>query len=105
MEGEIGRWGIGVVYRATDLELERPVALKLIATELAADERFRERFLRESRLAASLDHGNVIPVYEAGEAEGQLFQAMRYVEGEDLKSLLRREGKLAPERAVAICAQ
>jgi serine/threonine-protein kinase len=96
---------MGVVYRATDLELERPVALKLIAPELAADERFRERFLRESRLAASLDHGNVIPVYEAGEAEGQLFQAMRYVEGEDLNSLLRREGKLAPERAVAICAQ
>jgi serine/threonine protein kinase len=66
------RGGMGVVYRATDLSLERPVALKLIAPELAQDERFRGRFLREPRLAASLDHPNVIPIYEAGERDGQL---------------------------------
>ena len=67
----IGRGGMGVVYRATDLALERPVALKLIAPELADDERFRARFLRESRLAASLDHASVVPVYEAGEDDGR----------------------------------
>ena len=66
IEDLVGRGGMGVVYRATDLSLERPVALKLIAPELAEDERFRSRFLREPRLAASLDHPNVIPIYEAG---------------------------------------
>ena len=90
---------MGVVYRATDLSLERPVALKLVAPELAEDERFRARFLREPRLAASLDHPNVIPIYEAGEHDGQLYLAMRFVEGSDLKTLLEREGKLPPERA------
>jgi serine/threonine protein kinase len=105
IEGLIGRGGMGVVYRATDLRLERPVALKLIAPELAEDEHFRERFLRESRLAASLDHRGVVPIHEAGEEAGQLFIAMRYVEGEDLKTLLQREGTLAPERALAILSQ
>jgi ABC-type branched-subunit amino acid transport system substrate-binding protein/DNA-binding beta-propeller fold protein YncE/predicted Ser/Thr protein kinase len=105
IEGLVGRGGMGVVYRATDLRLERPVALKLIAPELAEDERFRERFLRESRLAASLDHRGVVPIHEAGEEAGQLFIAMRYVEGEDLKTLLQREGTLAPERALAILSQ
>ncbi len=100
VESLIGRGGMGVVYRATDLSLERPVALKLIAPELAEDERFRERFLREPRLAASLDHPNVIPIYEAGERDGQLYLAMRYVEGSDLKTILERDGKLAPERAL-----
>jgi DNA-binding beta-propeller fold protein YncE len=101
----IGRGGMGVVYRATDLSLQRPVALKLIAPELAEDERFRVRFLRESRLAASLDHPSVVPIHEAGERDGQLYLAMRYVEGSDLKTLLEREGKLAPERALGILAQ
>src|ERR687892_2223563 len=101
----VGRGGMGVVYRATDLSLGRPVALKLIAPELAEDESFRARFLREPRLAASLDHPNVIPIYEAGEHAGQLYLAMRFVEGEDLKSLLEREGKLTPHRALAILAQ
>jgi YVTN family beta-propeller protein len=81
------------------------VALKLLAPELAEDERFRERFLRESRLAASLDHPNVIPIYEAGESEGVLFIAMRYVEGTDLKRLLEKDGKLEPARALALLAQ
>ena len=89
VEALIGRGGMGVVYRATDLSLERPVALKLIAPELAEDERFRRRFLKEPRLAASLDHPNVIPIYEAGEHDGQLYLAMRYVEGDDLKTRAR----------------
>jgi ABC-type branched-subunit amino acid transport system substrate-binding protein/DNA-binding beta-propeller fold protein YncE len=105
IEGLVGRGGMGVVYRTKDLRLERPVALKLIAPELAEDERFRERFLRESRLAASLDHRGVVPIHEAGEEAGQLFIAMRYVEGEDLKTLLEREGTLAPERALSILIQ
>jgi ABC-type branched-subunit amino acid transport system substrate-binding protein/DNA-binding beta-propeller fold protein YncE len=105
VEELVGRGGMGVVYRATDLSLERPVALKLIAPELAEDERFRARFLREPRLAAALDHPHVIPIYEAGEHDGQLYLAMRYVEGSDLKTVLERERKLAPERALAVLAQ
>jgi YVTN family beta-propeller protein len=100
----IGRGGMGEVYRAFDLRLERPVALKLLTAALSEDERFRERMLRESRLAAGLDHPNVVPVYEAGEEEGRLFIAMRYVDGVDLKALLRRQGHLAPERTVKIAS-
>jgi streptogramin lyase/predicted Ser/Thr protein kinase len=105
VESLVGRGGMGVVYRATDLSLERPVALKLIAPELAQDERFRARFLREPRLAAALDHPSVVPIYEAGEHEGQLYLAMRYVEGSDLKTLLEREQPLSAERSVSILAQ
>jgi ABC-type branched-subunit amino acid transport system substrate-binding protein/DNA-binding beta-propeller fold protein YncE len=105
IEDLVGRGGMGVVYRATDLSLERPVALKLIAPELADDERFRSRFLREPRLAASLDHPNVIPIYEAGEHDGQLYLVMRFVEGSDLRTLLDAEGKLPPERALEILTQ
>jgi ABC-type branched-subunit amino acid transport system substrate-binding protein len=105
IEALVGRGGMGVVYRATDLNLERPVALKLIAPELAQDERFRNRFLKEPRLAAALDHPNVLPIYEAGEGDGQLYLAMRYVAGEDLKTLLAHEGTLTPERTIAILMQ
>jgi serine/threonine protein kinase len=105
IDAEIGRGGMGVVYRARDLSLERPVALKLITPELASDEGFRKRFLKESRLAASLDHPHVLPVFAAGEEAGQLYLATRYVEGEDLRTLLRREGKVSPERALRICGQ
>ena len=105
IESLAGRGGMGVVYQATDLSLDRPVALKLIAPELADDPRFRERFLEEPRLAASLDHSSVIPIYEAGEHDGQLYLAMRYVQGSDLRTLLQREGALAPERALAILGQ
>jgi ABC-type branched-subunit amino acid transport system substrate-binding protein/predicted Ser/Thr protein kinase len=105
VESVIGRGGMGVVYRATDISLERPVALKLIAPELAGDKRFRERFLKEPRMAAALDHPNVVPIYEAGEHDGQLYLAMRYVEGSDLKTVLEREQKLSPDRAIAILAQ
>jgi ABC-type branched-subunit amino acid transport system substrate-binding protein len=101
----VGCGGMGVVYRAMDVSLERPVALKLVAPELAEDERFRSRFLREPRLAASLDHPNVIPIYEAGEHEGWLYLVMRFVEGSDLKTLLEREGKLPPEQALGTLGQ
>src|SRR5262249_43627442 len=83
----LGRGGMSVVYRARHTALDRNVALKLLAPELAEDARFRERFLRESKLAASLDHPSIVPVYDAGEFEGQLYIAMRYVEGSDLKQL------------------
>ena len=99
-----GRGGMGVVYRADDLALGRQVALKVIAPDLAGDARFRERFARESRIAAGLEHPNVVPVYGAGDEDGQLFIAMRFVDGTDLQRLLR-EGPLPAERAVAIVSQ
>jgi ABC-type branched-subunit amino acid transport system substrate-binding protein/streptogramin lyase len=105
IEALLGRGGMGVVYRAADLSLQRPVALKLIAPELAEDDRFRRRFLKESRLAASLDHASVVPIYEAGEHRGQLYLVMRYVEGRDLKTVLRRDGSLRPEVALSILGQ
>jgi serine/threonine protein kinase len=105
IESIIGRGGMGVVYRATDLSLERPVALKLVAPEVADDEHFRRRFLKEPKLAASLDHPNVVPIYEAGEHDGQLYLAMRFVEGSDLRTLLRGEDGLPLESAMAILAQ
>ena len=101
----IGRGGMGAVYRADDLSLGRSVAVKLLARELADNERFRERFLRESQLAASLDHPNVIPIYAAGEDDGQLYLAMRFVPGVDLRRLLAREAPLSPERALSIVTQ
>src|SRR5262249_32236914 len=105
IEDEIGRGGMGGVYRATELAPDRQVALKLIAPEFASDEGFRRRFLNETRLAASLDHPHVLPVFAAGEHEGQLYLVMRYVKGEDLKRRLAREGRLAPEQALGICSQ
>ncbi len=102
IEALLGRGGMADVYRAVDSRLGRRVALKLLAPDLAEDERFRDRFLRESRLAASLDHPNVIPIYEAGELDGLLFIAMRFVEGTDLKELLQRERKLDPRRALVL---
>jgi YVTN family beta-propeller protein len=105
IEERIGRGGMSVVYRADHIRLKRKVALKLLVPELAEDAAFRERFLRESELAASLDHPNVVPIYDAGEIDGLLYIAMRYVEGTDLKALLRRDGALSPERAVVVAAQ
>jgi ABC-type branched-subunit amino acid transport system substrate-binding protein/DNA-binding beta-propeller fold protein YncE len=105
VESLLGRGGMGIVHLARDLSLERPVALKLLAPELAQDAQFRARFLREPKLAASLDHPNVIPIYEAGEHEGRLYLAMRYVEGTDLKTALERDGKLPAERTVEVLAQ
>ncbi len=105
IERLLGRGGMSSVYLAEHLRLHRKVALKLMAPELAHDERFRERFLRESQLAASLDHPNVVPVYDADEAAGVLYIAMRYVEGTDLRELLRLDSPLPPARAVAIVGQ
>jgi YVTN family beta-propeller protein len=105
IEALIGRGGMGAVYRAHELGLGRKVALKVIAPELAQDDRFRERFLRESRIAASLDHPHVVPIFTAGEEDGALFLAMRYVEGTDLAKLLREQGALEPRRVVEILEQ
>ncbi len=93
---------MGVVYRATQLALDRPVALKAIAPQFAADAEYRERFQRESHLAASIDHPNVIPVYEAGELDGTLYLIMRWVDGTDLRALLRADGRLQAGRAVRL---
>src|SRR3954470_8055786 len=94
IEELIGRGGMGVVYRAYDLRLKRPVALKLVAPSLVLDERFRDRFARETELAISLEHPNVVPIYDAGDIDGRLYLAMRLVDGIDLGSLLRTEGPL-----------
>jgi serine/threonine-protein kinase len=105
IEEFIGRGGMGIVYRAEHMHLGRKVALKLLAPELAENESFRERFVRESRLAASIDHPNVIPIYEAGEAEGHYFIAMRYVDGVDLKEVIRTSGPLTVPRALYFTQQ
>ena len=105
IESVLGQGGMGVVYLARDLRLDRPVALKLLTPELAGDRRFIERFERESRLAASIDHAGIVPVYEAGEVGGQTYIAMRYVEGSDLAQLLRDVGPLEPGRALALVGQ
>jgi predicted ATPase/class 3 adenylate cyclase len=102
LEEEIGAGGMAVVFRAVDERLDRPVALKLLAPGLAADEEFRHRFLRESRAAAAVDDPHIIPVYEAGQVGGVLFLAMRYVSGGDVRGLLRREGPLPAGRVAAI---
>jgi serine/threonine protein kinase len=102
LDAVAGRGGMGVVYQATQLALGRPVALKAMAPQLAADESYRERFTRESHLAASIDHPNVIPVYEAGESDGTLYLIMRWVEGTDLRALLTESGRLEPPKAVRL---
>jgi streptogramin lyase len=105
IDARLARGGMGVVYRAIHLGLERPVALKVIARELAGDASFRERFLRESRLAARLDHPAVVPIYDSREVDGELIVAMRLVEGGDLRGLIDRTGPLSPERATALLGQ
>ncbi len=102
LEAVAGRGGMGVVFRATQLALQRPVALKAIAPDLAADREYRERFQRESHLAASIDHPNVIPVYEAGELDGLLYLIMRWVEGTDLSTRLTVSGRLSPASAITL---
>src|SRR3954453_24079822 len=102
MESVAGQGGMGVVYRATQLGLDRQVALKVITPAFAEDDEFRARFQREAKLAASIEHPNVIPVYEAGEHDGVLFIAMRFVDGTDLKTLMNREGRIEPIRASGV---
>lgn len=105
IETVLGRGGMGVVYRAEHLELERKVALKLLAETLSEDDSFRKRFIRESKLAASLDHPNVIPIYGAGEQDGLLYIAMRYVDGSDLKQLIKQQGALDPALSLVLLEQ
>ena len=105
IEELIGRGGMGVVYRAQHAHLRRTVALKLLGPDMAHDTAFRERFLRESRIAAAIHHPNIITIYDAGEADGLLYIAMRYIEGADLASVLERDGALAPERALSFLGQ
>ncbi|GAA2147339.1 hypothetical protein GCM10009760_38150 [Kitasatospora kazusensis] len=101
----IGRGGMAVVYQAEDLRLGRTVAVKLLAPELARNDVFRQRFARESKIAAAIDHPNIVPVYEADEADGMLYIAMRYVRGRDLRVLLDGQGPLSVRQTVRITTQ
>ncbi|HEY5355602.1 MAG TPA: protein kinase [Streptosporangiaceae bacterium] len=105
LDKQIGRGGMAVVYRAWDNRLERPVAIKVLSPELARDEAFRQRFIRESRTAAAVDHPNIIPIFEAGEANGVLFIAMRFVQGPNVQSLVESGGPLPAARACHIITQ
>src|ERR671922_1510635 len=105
IEELIGRGGMGLVYRAQHLNLRRRAAIKIIAPELAEASGFRERFNREARIAAALQHPNIVTVYDAGEADGVLYLAMQYIEGSDLSTVLRSQGRLRPYRALDVCRQ
>ncbi|MGY4978993.1 serine/threonine-protein kinase [Streptomyces sp. 900105755] len=105
VQGEIGRGGMAVVYRARDLRLDRTVALKLLAPEMVRNDTFRRRFTHESRVAAAIDHPHIVPIFEAGEADGVLYIAMRYVSGPDLRALLDEEGVLPVDTVLRIAAQ
>ncbi len=102
LEEQIGHGGMAVVFRAADERLERQVALKILSPALATDDAFRHRFIRESRSAAAVDDPHIIPVFEAGEADGVLFIAMRYVPGGDVGTLVHRQGPLPVARAAGI---
>jgi YVTN family beta-propeller protein len=105
IEEKVGRGGMGLVYRAIQVSLSRPAAVKVIGEAFAHDPLFRDRFVRESRIAASIDHPNVIPVYAAGEHDDVLYLAMRFVEGSSLRELLQQHGAYRPRRAAAMVAQ
>jgi DNA-binding beta-propeller fold protein YncE len=105
LQGLLGRGGMGVVYRATEVALDRAVALKVMAPWLLEDDLARERFVREARLAAAIEHPNVIPIHATGEQDGLAYIAMRFVDGSDLRALIRADGALAPARAARIVAQ
>jgi len=105
IEERIGRGGMGVVYRAEHINLQRRAAVKIIAPDLAESAGFRERFTREARIAAALQHPNIVTVYDAGEVDGLLYLAMQYIEGEDLSGVLMRDGRLRPYRAIDVCRQ
>ena len=105
LRGVLGRGGMSVVYEAENPRLGSTVALKVLAPELATDDVFRARFLKESRVAASLNHPNVIPIYDMGAHEDLLYIAMRYVAGEDLRGVLKAKHVLAPEQALLLCGQ
>ena len=104
VESILGRGGMGVVYRARQLSMERSVALKVLSAEHLADQAFRERFRREGRVASQLDHPNIIPVFEAGEADGHLFIVMRLVDGPTMGELIAEQGALRWQRVLEILA-
>ncbi len=104
IESVLGRGGMSVVYVAEQIRLARKVALKVLTNELAWDEQFRERFVRESHIAATIDHPNIIPIYDAGEADGLLYIAMRFVQGPDLREILKR-GTLGVGRTIFLIEQ
>ncbi|WP_205696797.1 serine/threonine-protein kinase [Conexibacter sp. SYSU D00693] len=105
IEGVVGRGGMGTVYRARDPRLDRVVALKVVAAAIAQDAEFRERFLREARSAAAIEHPNIVPVHEVGEHHGLPFLAMRYLDGPDLREVLAVSGPLEPERVGQVALQ
>jgi serine/threonine protein kinase len=105
VEAVVGSGGIGVLYRARQMRLNRPVALKLVEAEVAREPVVRERLRREARTVAALDHPNVVPLYEAGEEDGTVYIVTRWVDGTELGALIRREGTLEPARAARIAAQ
>src|SRR4051795_10790272 len=102
IESVIGRGGMSTVYRAVHTRLGTPVALKVLSPELSEDDAFRERFLREAKMAAGIDHPNVIPIYDTGLSGESLYIVMRYVAGGDLKTLLMSSGPLDLDRACAV---
>jgi serine/threonine protein kinase len=105
VESVVGAGGIGILYRARQLRLDRPVALKLVEPDVARDPVVLERLRREARTVAALDHPNVVPLYEAGEEDGAVYVVTRWVEGTELGTLILGEGPLEPRRAAWIAAQ
>ncbi|MGZ6340518.1 MAG: serine/threonine-protein kinase [Candidatus Limnocylindrales bacterium] len=105
VESVVGLGGIGILYRARQLRLDRPVALKLVEPGVARDPVIRERLRREARMVAALDHPNVVPLYEAGEQDGTVFIVTRWVEGTELGTLIQTQGPLEPGRAARTAAQ
>src|SRR5207249_978241 len=105
MRAVLGRGGMSVVYQAENLRLSNVIALKVLAPELASDDVFRARFLEESRIAASLNHPNVIPIYDMGSSDGLLYIAMRYVSGTDMRQMIKKRGRIQPETALFLLGQ
>jgi CheY-like chemotaxis protein/tRNA A-37 threonylcarbamoyl transferase component Bud32 len=105
IEERIGRGGMGVVYRAQHMNLQRRAAIKIIAPEFADTKGFRSRFIREARIAAALQHPNIVTVYDAGQSGETLYIAMQFIRGSDLGAILREEGRLRPYRAIDVCRQ
>jgi CheY-like chemotaxis protein/tRNA A-37 threonylcarbamoyl transferase component Bud32 len=105
IEERIGRGGMGVVYRAQHMNLQRRAAIKIIAPEFADTKGFRSRFIREARIAAALQHPNIVTVYDAGQAGQTLYIAMQFIRGSDLAAILNEEGRLRPYRAIDVCRQ
>src|SRR3954471_3279214 len=105
IDERIGRGGMGVVYRAQHMNLQRRAAIKIIAPEFADTKGFRSRFIREARIAAALQHPSIVTVYDAGQAGQTLYIAMQLIRGSDLSNILHEEGRLRPYRAIDVCRQ